>query len=629
MLTHVENAGSDSDTDSNGKAVDFDELERQAIHALNSKVILPRSEIELEVEEVWRSELIGNEGNILNIKDNFFNLGGDSLKAGQVVNAMKKKFKVSMSVSDLLSAPTIEHMSLLVHNLKNSITNAIGSTPTLISRLSASFLNNFNPLEHKYTALEEGKDSNFIHKSNEHSNSSWGILLFQTIPILVLYPLRKISVWFFIAYPWITLMNMGIDRFYALVMAILISRVILSTVSPIVGICLKWLIIGRYTPGKYPLWGSMYIRWWLAEQVLSITGRGIFNNDVPIIGQYLVTIYYRLLGAKIGNNVKINTNSKLGQYDLLEIGDNVNIDASLIRPFSLEAGHFVLLPIKIGKNCTICLKSSIAAGSEIPDNTCIGPASSSHELDDAHPKYRKYCRQVFQSPPFYLQAFAGVPLILTVLLAAYIPWIYGLNLMITSAEKDGWYLNDLTNVFEAFRWWVTPERIIWYFALRVIKECLVPVLKLMIIILIKRLVLGKFKPCGDLERNSPWNLFRYWILSKLLPGGKLCGVINLVGSHYEIVSIIYRLLGATIGKRVYWPGSGVDIVEFDLLEIGDDVVFGSRSAILTSSAERSAKVCLEDGVMLADRSYFYFYILTSIQLIKNKTHTHTHTHILI
>ena len=64
---------------------------------------------------------------------------------------------------------------------------------------------------------------------------------------------------------------------------------------------------------------------------------------------------------------------------------------------------------------------------------------------------------------------------------------------------------------------------------------------------------------------------------------------------------ILSLLGAKVGKRVYWPGSGLDIVEYDLLEVGDDVVFGSRSVVLTSSAVRSAPVKFESGSMVADR----------------------------
>ena len=74
------------------------------------------------------------------------------------------------------------------------------------------------------------------------------------------------------------------------------------------------------------------------------------------------------------------------------------------------------------------------------------------------------------------------------------------------------------------------------------------------------------------EKERPWNTFRYWLMARLLPGGNLGGVAKLVGTHYAIISVIYRLLGAKIGERVYWPGSGLDLVEYDLLEVGDDVV---------------------------------------------------------
>ena len=47
------------------------------------------------------------------------------------------------------------------------------------------------------------------------------------------------------------------------------------------------------------------------------------------------------------------------------------------------------------------------------------------------------------------------------------------------------------------------------------------------------------------------------------------------------VQIVFRAMGAKIGKRVYWPGSGIYCPDPELLEIGDDVVFGSRSEIFT------------------------------------------------
>ena len=30
-------------------------------------------------------------------------------------------------------------------------------------------------------------------------------------------------------------------------------------------VVMKWVVIGRYKPGRYPLWGSYYFRWWLAK----------------------------------------------------------------------------------------------------------------------------------------------------------------------------------------------------------------------------------------------------------------------------------------------------------------------------------------------------------------------------
>lgn len=90
-------------------------------------------------------------------------------------------------------------------------------------------------------------------------------------------------------------------------------------------------------------------------------------------------------------------------------------------------------------------------------------------------------------------------------------------------------------------------------------------------------------------------------MAQLQIGSDLCGVSRLVGRHYEVVSAIYRVLGAKIGKRVYWPGSGFDVLEYDLIDIGDDVVFGSRSVLMTRSIHRSAPIVIKNNAMLADR----------------------------
>ncbi len=54
----------------------------------------------------------------LSICDRFFDLGGDSLKAGQLVNALRKKLRVQLSVADLFAAPTIEGIARKISTMK-------------------------------------------------------------------------------------------------------------------------------------------------------------------------------------------------------------------------------------------------------------------------------------------------------------------------------------------------------------------------------------------------------------------------------------------------------------------------------------------------------------------------------
>ena len=290
---------------------------------LSGRIIAPRNQIEADIEEVWRTQ-IGGVANkpdgtyVLSVKENFFTMGGDSLKAGQVVNAMRKKFKINLSVSDLFASATIEALSAKISSVQQN--NSSGgketgeSTPSLAQRLSRGNLTydatketwlenkgsdpeqgmhesteiNDHPLSLSLEMVSldsnEGREKNGAYKdimyTPENPNKSTHpiTMMLQLLPTLIFYPLRKVAVWFFISYPWVLLMNAGWDRFWALVIAIISARVILSIFWPLVGVVAKWVIVGRYKAGCYPLWGSMYLRWWLVEQILQMTGKGVFQQ---------------------------------------------------------------------------------------------------------------------------------------------------------------------------------------------------------------------------------------------------------------------------------------------------------------------------------------------------------------
>lgn len=551
----------------------------------DKNVVLPRNAVETSMELIWRQQLASVVP--ISVKDSFFDIGGDSLRAGQLVAAMRKALRVKLSVADLFTAPTIEALAHKVSSLK-----ILGSPgPNRQQESSAA------------QAGPSGGSKNYATAAHlsPFSNTSLPCLFVQLLPLAVVFPVRRIAIWFFTAIPWVYFMRHGVGRFKALLCAMLLMRISVGLLAPLTGIAVKWLVIGKYKAGRYPLWGSMYLRWWFVEQFINIMGKGLFIDDLPIIGPSLVRLYYVMMGASIGSNVKIHRDARIGQPDLLTIGDDVCIDNATIRAFALEEGHFVLLPIHIGARCSVAVKSVVAPGAVLPSGTCLGPLSSSHEQDDAEAHYRDYCRTAHAAPPAWMVLLLGVPILLAVTAISMLPWFYGLRLMVASAKSEGWYKADIRTVAGAFKWWITPQRLKYYFVLRATRRCLIPYIKLGLAILIKWTIIGRFTPQGAAEKASSWNRFRYWLMARLLRGGELGGVAKLVGTHYEIISIIYRALGAKVGKRVYWPGSGLDIVEYDLLEVGDDVVFGSRTVVLTSTASRADRIVFEAGSMVADR----------------------------
>jgi acetyltransferase-like isoleucine patch superfamily enzyme len=86
-------------------------------------------------------------------------------------------------------------------------------------------------------------------------------------------------------------------------------------------------------------------------------------------------LFYRLMGAKIGRGVQINT-KVMADVCLLEIGDNSVIggDVTLIC-HSIEGNKLIIMPVRIGKNVTIGLMSVILPGVTIGDGAIIAAGS--------------------------------------------------------------------------------------------------------------------------------------------------------------------------------------------------------------------------------------------------------------
>jgi len=142
--------------------------------------------------------------------------------------------------------------------------------------------------------------------------------------------------------------------------------VTLSTLA--ISIAGKWLVIGRTKPGRYPLWGFYFFRWWLSQRLLGLTNARLLQNS-PLMPLYLAAI-----GAKIGRDAQIS-DVEIGAIDLVSIGAGASLGSKLkIANARVEGNELVIGPVEIGAD------AYIGTGCVLEDNVHLGDGAALEDL---------------------------------------------------------------------------------------------------------------------------------------------------------------------------------------------------------------------------------------------------------
>ena len=121
-----------------------------------------------------------------------------------------------------------------------------------------------------------------------------------------------------------------------------------------------------------------------------------------------------MLGARIGKNVRIDTKTRLGEFDLLTLHDGCSIDTSLVRGFCVERdGYFRLDKIIVGRRAVVNTHTQISPGAVIPDGAVYGPHVSSYD-EPSHESSAAFNRTMFRQPHWLLQVLVAWPIIFIV-----------------------------------------------------------------------------------------------------------------------------------------------------------------------------------------------------------------------
>ncbi|WP_212003973.1 non-ribosomal peptide synthase/polyketide synthase [Chitinophaga sp. HK235] len=84
---------------------------------LREQYVAPQTAAEQTLVKLWQEVLHFDQ---IGIMDDFFRLGGNSLKLSSLLNAIRKEFHIEMSIRDLFTALTIKEQGELVKNAKKS-----------------------------------------------------------------------------------------------------------------------------------------------------------------------------------------------------------------------------------------------------------------------------------------------------------------------------------------------------------------------------------------------------------------------------------------------------------------------------------------------------------------------------
>lgn len=501
----------------------------------------------------------------------FFDLGGDSLKAGKLLSALRAEFNLHIPIDTIF-----KH----------------GSTSAL-----AGYIKERLPEGSDSASMEE---ETFVAEgcTETYTSTRWWLMLLQLVPMVIVYPLRRAFQWTcFIVFmsvtqSWATT-DAPVGRLFNLVIAILFARIVTKAIFPWVGIAAKWIIIGRFREGLYPMWGSYHTKWWLVQKTVDICGQGLFNET-----DYTQCMYMRLMGAKIGQNVSLK-GVQVGEWDLLEIGDNAKLERCVVRPFAGERNTTMYLGrVRIGANATVGMSSIVAPGTVVPDNTCIGANSSSWETDAAEEENRDLMISNIPGVHWALTWFVTKPLLTFAWVVSLLPWFFGLLGLVIEEPID-----TVAPLYSILMWFAGSRRIGFHYLALVLRVILSPFILFGVTLVVKWTMdyfYGVQQP-GPHKGRSQMDIWRSSMLKSLYSVKRLHEMTELMGQHYEGTSIAVRLLGGRVGRRVYWPGTGPSIGDYHLLNIGNDVVFGSRAHLVTSDGQGSESIVVGDRAMIADR----------------------------
>ncbi|MET7714443.1 Pls/PosA family non-ribosomal peptide synthetase [Streptomyces sp. NPDC005407] len=297
---------------------------------------------------VLRTERVPVDG------DFFTDLGADSLVMAQFCARVRKRDDLpTVSMKDIYRHPTIQ-----------SLAAAFADAPAAVQPTAPSYApsQTFQPAPGGVDARSDA--------SGAPQSGPWRYVLCGTAQMLMFVVFSSLGATIAVlGYEW-TLEGSGTAGVYL--------RAVLFSTALFLGVCAlpiaaKWILVGRFTPRRFPVWSYAYLRFWCVKTLIRISPVRLFT------GSPLYVLYLRALGARIGKGVTILSRTAPVCTDLLSIGDGTVVRKDvLLSCYRAHDGWIEMGPVTLGANVTVSEQAVVDIGTSMGDDTQLGHASSLH-----------------------------------------------------------------------------------------------------------------------------------------------------------------------------------------------------------------------------------------------------------
>ncbi|KGN38251.1 Pls/PosA family non-ribosomal peptide synthetase [Knoellia subterranea] len=281
------------------------------------------------VSGLWASILGGPPGDP---DEDFFDVGGGSLSAAQLVSRLRERFP-EVTVADIYENSSLATLSAALDEMETPTGRLNRDVPPVPGKTQAAQILATVALR----SIAGLRWLTWIGLGNAVARNLFDLTWLPTVH------------WWWLALGWLLLIFP-------------IGRMALSALG-------ARILLRGLTPGEYPRGGAVHLRIWLAERLVDELGA------TNLSGAPFIKVYARWLGARIAKDVDLHTVPPV--TGMLDLGPGASIEPEVdLRGHWIDGAKLLVGPVRVRAGARVGARSTLLPGADIGKRAEVAPGSA-------------------------------------------------------------------------------------------------------------------------------------------------------------------------------------------------------------------------------------------------------------